>query len=128
MISCESAKQSATSTSSAQVPTCLSPKCPNAFRLPECTSAWEARCPGVLSARVPKCPSSAGVPKVPKCPSALSALSASCVWVPWESKCLSKSVSQSDSHSASLQGWFSKSTSTLRANFATGETWFNFQQ
>ena len=129
----------------AQVTKCLwsawVPKWPSAFGVPECPSAWEATFPIALSAQVPfECPSasSAQVPKllecssaqVPfECPSALSALSASSpssassARVPWESKCLSKSVSRSASHSAGLQSWL---TPTLRANFATEETWFNF--
>ena len=86
-------------------------KCPSTW-VPKClSSAWEAKCPSALSARVSKCPSTARVP-----------------WVPWESKCLSKSVRQSASYSVGLECWFSKLISTLRPNLATGETWFNFQQ
>ena len=115
-------------------------------RVSECLSAqvtkclWSAWVPKCLRGHVPKCLEcpSAQVPKflecssaqVPfECPSALSALSASSpssassARVPWESKCLSKSVSQSASHSSGFQSWL---TPTLRANFATKETWFNF--
>ena len=134
----ESAKQNALSTSSAQV----SFERPSA-QVPERPSAqvpWVPECLECPSSQVPfKClsVSSAQVPKWLECPSdelplewpiALSILSASSVRVPWGLKCLSKSVSQSASHSAGLQCWFSKLTSTLRANSATGQTWFNFQQ
>ena len=128
----ESAKQNAQ----------VSFECPSA-QVPERPSAqvpWVPKCLEFPSSQVPfKClsVSSAQVPKWLECPSdelplewpiVLSILSASSVRVPWGLKCLSKSVSQSASHSAGLQCWFSKLTSTLRANSATGQTWFNFQQ
>ena len=118
-----------------RVPKCLSSVQMHKFprgQVPKClerpSSQVPFKCLSVLTAQVPKwleCPSD----EVPlECPIALSILSASSVRVPWELKCLSKSVSQSASHSACLQCWFSKCTSTLRANSATGQTWFNFQQ
>ena len=110
---------------------------PRVPRFPKCSSAWvssgqvpfeypNAQVPERPSAQVswvPECPSALRVPKCLECPSAqvpfelLSSLSALSIRVPRESKRLSKSVSQSASHSAGLQYWFSKLTSTLRANF-----------
>ena len=116
-------------------------KVPRVPQVPKCPSAWVPKCLSsvrmlkCLRGQVPKCHECPGALRVPECLQCPSALQVS--WVPWvfqvfrisrESKCLSKSVSQSVSHSAVLQGWFSKLTSILRATFATGETWFNFQQ
>ena len=100
------------------MPRCL--ECPSVQVPLECLSASGDQVPKYL-----KCPSV----QVPfQCPSALSALSATTDQLPWEAKCLSKSVSKSASHLAGLKCWFSKLASALKANFATGATWFNFQQ
>ena len=109
---------------SARVPKSLKGQVPKCLECPSAQVPFE--CPSVSSVQVPKClecPSD----QVPfECLSALSASSASSVRMPWDSKCLSKSVSHSAAHSAGLQCWLSKFTFTVRANFATEETSFNF--
>ena len=85
-----------------QWPSAQVPEWPSALGVPEC-----------LKCRVAECPSALQMPEYLKC---LSVLSARVSFVPCESKCVSKSVTQSPSQSAFLQGWFSKLISTLRAN------------
>ena len=109
------------------------PERPSSFRVPKCLE-----CLSTSSAQVSfECPSASSpqVPWVPKCSSPFECLeyleclsaqvpewleclrcsSARVPWVPWGSKCLSKSVSQSASKSAGVQYWFSKLISNLRA-------------
>ena len=121
---------------SAQVPKCL--ECPSVQVPFKCPSVWSAqvpfeclKCPSPQVPWVPECPSALWVPWVPqvlkcvsKCPSSLrvpecleylECLRCSSAPVPWESKCLIKSVSQSASQLVGVQCWFSKLISTLRA-------------
>ena len=111
-----------------RVPECLSAQVPESLKCPCSQVPWVLECPSAL--RVPwvswepNCSSIASSVRLPECLECLECLRCSSVRVPWKPKCLSKSVSQSASQSDGLQCWFSEE----RSNFATEETWFNFQQ